>query len=71
MYFRYVDDILIVYKNNVTNNDEVLGTFNSLTPTMHFTMEEGFNRRINFLDITIFKVDHTISFNIGWVLISN
>ena len=30
---------------------------------MHFTMEEEFDNRINFLYIIIFKVDHKISFN--------
>ena len=63
MYFRYVDDILIVYKNNVTNVNELLDTFNNITPAMHFNMEEEVDNRINFLDIIIFKVDHTISFN--------
>jgi len=39
-YFWYVDDILLVYKNNVTNIQEVLNTFNNLTHTVHFTVEE-------------------------------
>jgi hypothetical protein len=30
---------------------------------MHFTIEEEVDNRINFLDITITKVDHKISFN--------
>jgi len=62
-YFQYVDDILIVYKNEVMNIHEVLDSFNKITPTMTFTMEEEVNNRINFLDITIPKVDHKILFN--------
>jgi hypothetical protein len=39
-YFRYVDDILIVYKNGMTNIHDMLDTVNKITPTMTFTMEE-------------------------------
>jgi hypothetical protein len=31
-YFQYVDDILIVYKQDLTNIQDVLKKFNSLTP---------------------------------------
>jgi hypothetical protein len=54
-YFRYVDDILIVYNNNYTDINEVHTSFNSLAPTLKFTMENETNNRINFLDITINK----------------
>jgi hypothetical protein len=54
-----------VYKNEVTNIQEVLDSFNNITPTMKFTMEEEVNNRINFLDITISKVDHKIKFNMN------
>jgi len=57
-----VDDILVVYKNEVTNIQEVLDSFNNITPTITFTMEEEVNNRINLPDITISKVDHKISF---------
>jgi hypothetical protein len=63
VYFRYVDDILLVYKNNVTNIHVVLDTFNNLTSKILFTMEEVDNG-INILDTTITKVNHKISFNI-------
>jgi hypothetical protein len=39
-YFKYVDEILIDHKNNVTNIHTVLTTFNNITPTMQFTMED-------------------------------
>jgi hypothetical protein len=52
-----------VYKNEVMNIQEVLDSLNKITPTMTFTMEEEVNNRINFLDITISKDDHKISFN--------
>ena len=63
-YFRYVDNILIVYKYRVTNIQEILKLFKNMSPTKTFTMEEEINNSINFLDITIYKTDHNISFNI-------
>jgi predicted transcriptional regulator len=64
-YFRYADDVLIIYKNEVTNILEVLESFNIITHTMPFTMEEeGVKNRVKFLDNTISKIDHKISFNV-------
>lgn len=60
VYFQYADDILIVYKNNATNIHKVLITFNNMTPTTKFTMEEEYKNKINFLDITISKDDNNI-----------
>ena len=55
-YFRYVDDILIVYKKEPTNIQEILDLLNNVTPTITFTMEEVDNST-NFLDTTISKMD--------------
>jgi hypothetical protein len=63
-YFRCVDDILLVYKNGLTNFHEILNLFNKLSPTMTFTMEKEINNSINFIGITVHKTDHNISFNI-------
>jgi hypothetical protein len=38
-YFRYVDDTLIVYKDNITDIEEVLNSFNNITPGLIFTLE--------------------------------
>jgi hypothetical protein len=57
--FWDVADILIVNQNNGTNTHEVLNTFNNMTPTMLFTMDD-FDNNINFLDITISKDDNNI-----------
>jgi len=54
-YFRYVDDILLVYIDNTTNIHNVLDEFNNPTPKLKFTLEEEQNNRISFLDITIKK----------------
>ena len=37
-YFRYVDDILIVYKEHKTNIHRMLNEFNKLAPSMKFTL---------------------------------
>ena len=38
-YFRYVDDILIVYNQSHTDIEEVQSTFNNITPKLKFTLE--------------------------------
>jgi hypothetical protein len=40
-YFRYVDDILIVYDNQETDIAHMLSLFNNLYPNLTFTMEFG------------------------------
>jgi hypothetical protein len=53
--FRYVDDVLIVYKETTTNIQETLDIFNNISPTLTFTMETEKNNQIEFLHITIQK----------------
>ena len=62
-YFRYVDGILIVYRNKNTDIYAVLNSFNSLCPTLSFTIEEEKDNTINFLDISIYKTNR-INFRI-------
>ena len=38
-YFRYVDDILLVYKDNLTNIEGILNLFNNISPGLVFTLE--------------------------------
>ena len=54
-YFRYVDDILIVYSDENTDIHKVLDLFNNISPTLTFTIEKEQNNSINFLDISIHK----------------
>jgi hypothetical protein len=63
-YFRYVDDILIMYKEDRTSLHNVLDDFSSLILIMKFTLEKKENNKINFLDITIAKDHDGISFEI-------
>jgi hypothetical protein len=55
-YFRYVDDILIVYDKDKTNISHMLDLFNNLHPKLKFTMELEEDMSINFLDITIHRL---------------
>ena len=47
-YFRYVDDILVVYNDDNTNIYNVLEDFNNLAPKLKFTLEEEQKNQINF-----------------------
>jgi hypothetical protein len=63
-YHRYVDDILVIYDDNITDIYEVHTTLNSLTPTIKFTLEKENKHHINFLDLTIHNTDGKLSFSI-------
>jgi hypothetical protein len=63
-YFRYVDNILIIYNDNVTNIQHVFDSFNNIIPDITFTMEKETENKINFLDITIQKKENKFSFKI-------
>jgi len=63
-YFRYVDDILLIYNENRTNIEELLKSFNDLTPSLNFTLEREVDNKLNFLDISIIKTVDRISFDI-------
>jgi hypothetical protein len=63
-YFRYVDDILLMHKEDQTNTHRVLDNFNSTIPNMKFTLQKEENNKINFLDITITKERDSLLFEI-------
>ena len=62
-YFRYVDDILIIYKESKTYIHNVLDAFNNTVPNQSFTLEEVENK-INFLDVTTTRNDSSLNFDI-------
>jgi len=63
-YFRYVDDILIVYNENHTAINEVHNMFNSISPDLNFTLEQE-QDGLNFLDLTIKKTTNKMVFDIN------
>ena len=62
-YFRYVDVILILYSEVTTNIQEVLNQFD-ISSTLTFTLKTQTDNNINFLDISVFKINGNIQFKI-------
>ena len=60
-YFRYVDDILLIFDPNHTDIQTILTDFNSLHPNLHFTAEIETDNTINYLDISIQKLPPQIN----------
>jgi hypothetical protein len=54
-YFRYVDDILLIYDSNHTNIQTKLNDFNTIHHNLEFTAEIETDNNINFLDINIHR----------------
>lgn len=63
-WYRYVDDILICTEGTDRQMEGFLEVINSLNPKIKFTFEKEENNSINFLDLTITKIDDRLSFNI-------
>jgi hypothetical protein len=63
-YFRYVDDVLMVYDETVTDIHEVRAMFNELAATIKFTIEKETNNNINFLDISISNKRDSLQFDV-------
>jgi hypothetical protein len=61
-YFRYVDDILIIYDQSKTNIDYTLQEFNKLQSTINFTIEKNQHESINFFDLTIHRKGKNLQF---------
>jgi hypothetical protein len=63
-YFRYIDDILIIYDINNIHIDTMINEFNTKHPMINFTIENEENNKLNFLDLTIHrkhnKLDYTV-----------
>ena len=63
-YFRYVDDILLIYNKRLIDIEDVLSSSNSFCPSLKFTLEWEKDKKLNFLDITIEKTNTGFSYNI-------
>jgi hypothetical protein len=59
-----VDDILIVYKDNITDIEEVLSSFNNINPGLTFTLEREQNNKLKFLNLTIMKNAKKLTYEI-------
>jgi len=54
-YFRYVDDILLIYDPDHTIIQDITNDFNTLHPNLKFTTKLETNNKLNYLDITIHR----------------
>jgi hypothetical protein len=63
-YYRYVDDILIIYDETHTNILDTLKDFNLIHHNIQFTVEMKDDKKLNYLDITIINNYNTFTFNI-------
>jgi len=59
-----VDDIFIIYNENITDIEHVLSSFNDITPSLNFTLEREQENKLNFLDLSIIKTTDKISYDI-------
>jgi hypothetical protein len=63
-FHRYVDDILILYDNTVTNVKHVLENFSNINNKLQFTMELESNNNLHYLDLNITRTNTTLTYNI-------
>jgi hypothetical protein len=63
-FYRYVDDISIMYDQNKTNIAQTLNEFNNIQPSIKFTIEKEQHTKINYLDITINGKEKRLQFPI-------
>ena len=63
-WYRYVDDILLMYKGSSRQIEQLHTHINKIHPKLKFTLETELNKSINFLDITITKLDNKHNFKI-------
>jgi len=54
-YFRYVDDILLIFYSNHTDIQAILTDFNAIHPSLKFMAETETDNTINYLDVTIHR----------------
>jgi hypothetical protein len=63
-YSRYVDDILIIYDHTKTNLNQVLNDFNNIHNMIQYTIKKENNNEINFLDISIHRLQSSLEYKI-------
>ena len=63
-WYRYVDDIFACFLGTSRQLTTFFKHINKLHPNITFTMEREANNSINFLDLTITKIENKLSFSI-------
>ena len=60
-YNRYVDDILIIYDNTVTNADQILTYMNNINNNLQFKLTIEEQKTISFLDLLITRNQNNLT----------
>jgi hypothetical protein len=63
-YKRYVDDTLIIFDQNETNENSVMNNMNSIHKYVEFKLTVEENNNINYLDLTIHRNNNNLSLKI-------
>jgi hypothetical protein len=63
-YFRYADDVLLIYDSQHSDVHSITRDFNSIHPNLQFTHEPEVNNAISYMDITIHKTPYNIKISI-------
>ncbi|XP_050518098.1 uncharacterized protein LOC126892578 [Diabrotica virgifera virgifera] len=63
-WFRYVDDVLAIIDGNSSDAENILVSLNNLHPAITFTLETESNNSINFLDLTLTRIENKLSFSV-------
>jgi hypothetical protein len=63
-YFRYVDDILLIYDSHHRDIHSILDDFNAMPPNLHFAGKTEQNSALNYLDVTTYKTPTNIKISI-------
>lgn len=59
-YHRYVDDTLIIHNTRTTDINNILHKLNKVHARIKFTVEDEFENKINFLNISIAKAHNKL-----------
>lgn len=63
-YFRYVDDLILCWTGSMSQLDDFINDLNNKHPKIKFKKELEQNNSLNFLDLTISKVNNKHQFQI-------
>lgn len=63
-YYRYVDDIIMCWTGTLRQIDIFVRKINNLHPKIKFTLELEVDKALNFLDLTVSRIDNRHDFQI-------
>lgn len=63
-YYRYVDDTLYISQNKGQNIHKIIRNINKLHDNIKFKIEEEFENKLNFLDLTIVNNHNSFNYSI-------